>query len=121
MQIDRYFGPKLRPFGRNSKPVTLKSQRHLEWISEQPCIVTEKVNSEYVKVDAHHVQLKSQGVNDYLTVPLEHTLHMQLHRQGLDYFQGHHLVEVKDALIAKLVERIIELEGQVGTKRNVRG
>ena len=117
MQLDRYYGPELRPFGQNSKPVKLTNAKHLKWIREQPCIITGKTGD---TIDAHHVQRKAQGINDYLTVPLDHILHTQLHAQGVDYFQHHHRLDFKDALIAKLVERIIGLEKRVGGKRNGR-
>lgn len=115
MEIERYYGPGIRPFGRLSKPTDIKSKKHLNWIREQPCVISGLVGETIV---AHHVHRKAQGINDYLTVPLDSTLHDQLHGQGVEYFQGHHLVDLKDAMIAKLVERILELE--VGDKRNAR-
>jgi len=110
MNLDRYYGPILRPFGTNTKPVKLQSKEHLKWIKEQPCYVSGYIGDE---VDAHHVQKKSQIRNDYLTVPIRHGLHMQYHGQGQQYFQDHHLVNEEHALIAKLVERIIDLEAEL--------
>ncbi len=105
MELDRYFSPKLTPFGRLSKPVRLDSKKHLEWIRSQPCIVTGIYG-----VDAHHVIRKSQGLNDYTTVPLRHSKHMDLHNTGIYEFEAQHGIDFKDAIIAKLVERIRELE-----------
>jgi len=111
MDIERYYGPKLRPFNKLSKPVKILCDRHLEWIRKQPCIITgESGGSEGEKIVAHHVQLKSHGTVDYLTVPMKSRLHDNAHAQGLDYFSSAHKIDFKDALIAKLVERVVDLE-----------
>ena len=117
MHINRYFGTAIMPFGRNSKPPTFRNEKHLKWIRRLPCVVSGLSGD---TIDAHHVHLKSQGVNDYLTVPLDHELHMELHAHPVEDFQDHHLVDLKDALIAKLVERIIFLESAVGEMGNAR-
>lgn len=108
MNIERYLK---KPFGSLSKPKKYLAKKHLAWIRKQQCVVS---GVEGDTIDAHHVQRKAQGVNDYLAVPLDHVLHNQLHSQGVEYFQGFHRVDLKDALIAKLVERIIDLESKVG-------
>ena len=117
MHIERYYSPEIMPFGRNSKPPSFTSEKHLKWIRRLPCVVS-GVSGD--TIEAHHVHRKAQGTNDYLTVPLDSMLHAQLHAQGVEYFQGHHLVDFKDALLAKLVERIILLESEVGDMRNAR-
>ena len=91
MDIERYYGPKLRPFNILSKPVKILCDRHLEWIRKQPCIITgESGGSEGDKIVAHHVQLKSHGTVDYLTVPMKSRLHDNAHaqcQQGRDGLQ----------------------------------
>ena len=106
MNIDRYFSPKLKPFGNLSKPVVLKSRKHIQWIKDRKCAASGQIG----QVDAHHVQLRSKGLNDYLTIPLRHDIHMQGHQEGFDVIEGLHGFDIKDALIAALCERVWELE-----------
>jgi len=111
MNVGRYFGPKLRPFGNLSKPVALKSPAHLEWIREQPCIVS---GLEGQQIISHHVQRKSHGLNDYLTVPLTHEIHTAFHTEtGPEVFEEKHSMDFKDAMLAKLCERVMELEKEL--------
>lgn len=110
MNANRYYSPHVRPFGLDWKPVTILDPKHLKWIRKQPCVVNERYMADTV---AHHVQRKAQGVNDFMTVPLYHTLHDELHTGGAETFEQKYGVDLKDALIAKLVERIMVLEGRI--------
>lgn len=64
-------------------------------------------------IDAHHVLRRSQGENDYLTVPLRHDIHMRGHTEGFDQVEGEFAIDIKDAMIACLVERMQELEEEL--------
>ena len=115
MNIQRYLGPRLRQFGDLSKPVTLKSLAYLDFIRTQPCIATGSTEG----IDAHHVLRKSQGQIDYLTVPLRHDIHIgELHGKGERFVENKYGVVIEEAMIAKMVERIWELELQLGKIRN---
>lgn len=105
IRIERYYGPTLRPFGNLSKPVKIIDEDYLDWIREQPCVV-----SGHTHVVAHHVQRKSQGRNDYLTVPLTHELHTELHKIGVETFEKKHAVDLAKAVTAKLVEYLYSLK-----------
>ena len=105
MNIDRYSGHRLDPFGSLSKSRSMPNKQHIEWIKNRRCIVTKKVGP-----DAHHVLRKSQGLNDYATLPLSHESHMELHSMGVQSFENKHGIDMKDALIATLIDRIVELE-----------
>lgn len=89
------------------KQIKLRNEKHLKWIRKRPCIVTGQEG-----VDAHHIQRKSQGLNDYTAVPLNHELHVgKLHSElGWEKFEQEYNIDFKDALIATLIERIVELE-----------
>jgi hypothetical protein len=103
----RYLSQEIVPMWTRFVPLKLKSKKHIEFIRDLPCIITGKPNP-----DPHHVLRKSQGLNDYLTVPLCHELHHELHNIGVKSFSEKYNIDFKDALIAKLVERIYELEGE---------
>lgn len=107
MNIERYLSTRVRVYGNLSKPMSLKSPSHLAFIRKQKCIVTGSCS------EPHHIQTKRRGVNDYLTVPLSHDSHMRLHNMGMESFQYDCGIDLKDALIAKLIERIMELEASV--------
>jgi len=111
LHIERYYSPELRPFGELSKPKSIKNKKHILWIREQPCVVS---GIEGPTIVAHHVHRKAQGVNDLLTVPLDSSIHNELHTSGVKTFQDQHRVNLDHALIAKLVERILYLEKQMG-------
>ncbi len=105
MNLDRYYGPELRP-SPLSKPVKLISEAHLDWVREQPCVVTGRYG-----VDAHHHQKKSQIRNDFTAIPLVHEIHVpELHSIGEQFVEDKYAVDLKDCLIAKLVERCWLLE-----------
>lgn len=112
MNIDRYYSAQLRPMGRLSKPIKLRKESHLKWIRQRACAVSGVIGDGGL-VAAHHVQRKSHVVNDYLTVPLAHHLHSELHTEGVQKFEDTHAVSLEHALIAQLVERIIDLEAQL--------
>jgi len=109
MNIERYYSRNLRPFGLLSKPIKLKNEKHLKWIRSRACVVSGIEDG----VEAHHVQRKSQTLNDYLTVPLTKNHHQELHTGGVEKFQDSHAISLELALIAQLVERIIDLESQL--------
>lgn len=112
MNIDRYYSKALRPFGILSKPVKLQNENHLKWIRARACVVSGIEDG----IEAHHVQRKSQTLNDYLTVPLTTSNHSQLHTMGVEKFQDSHAISLEQALIAQLVERIMDLESQLRDK-----
>ena len=112
LTCERYYSSALKPFGRLSKPLSFKSKKHLDFIRGTECIINQQPYP-----DAHHVHKKSQGLNDYLTVPLSHSLHMELHGMEVQSFEDKHRINLKDALIARLVERILLLEAEVGEPR----
>lgn len=107
LNIDRYFSPRFRPFGNLSKIVKVKNKKHRDYIKQLPC----KVTGTEVISDCHHVRRKSQIQNDYLTIPLCSTIHNELHLLGIETFQNKHGIDLKDCLIATLVEKIMVLEG----------
>lgn len=109
MNISRYFSSNLM-YNEFSKTKKIQSKPHLEWIRNQPCVVTGHRSYDN---DAHHVQRKSQGLNDYATVPLRHDIHMELHLRGITTFETEHGMDFRDALIAKLCERIFVLEDRI--------
>ena len=101
MNLDRYYGPTLKPFGALSKPVRLESKDHLAWIKEQPCVATGIIG-----VDAHHHQKKSQIKNDYTAIPLLHEIHLgELHGVSDEFVEEKYAIDLKECLIAKLIER----------------
>lgn len=104
MNIGRYYSDGfLTKLGFKPK---LRSRAHLEFIKRMPCICTGAY-----PVDAHHVQRKAQGINDYACIPLSHEVHLgELHQKGVKFVEDKYGVDLKDALIAKLIERIWELE-----------
>ena len=114
MNLDRYYGPALRP-SPLSKPVKLISEDHLRWIRQQPCVATGR---EHYQVDAHHHQKKSQIRNDYTAIPLLHEIHIgELHGKSDMFVEDKYRIDLKDALIAKLVERCWLLETELKEAR----
>lgn len=111
MNIERYYNSELKPFAL-SKPVKIIDNKHLDWIRDRPCVVTKSTG----RNDAHHVQYKSDIQNDLLSVPLRHDIHMRGHSEGWAKVESEFGVDIKDALIATLVERILFLEAQNGRK-----
>lgn len=102
MNLRRYWSPRLMARGALSKEPILRSERHLEWVRSRPCVSTGRWG-----VDAHHVLRRSHGVNDYTAIALTHEEHMRLHTEG-----EIGICEMT-ALIATLIERVIELERQI--------
>lgn len=105
MNIERYFDQKLLRVGGITKSHKIESKSYLDWIRAKPCIITGTIGC-----DAHHVQRKSHGTNDFLAIPLSHAVHVDLHNVGFFGFESKHGVDLKDAVIAKLVERVEFLE-----------
>lgn len=116
IDIERYLGPELRPFGKLSNTLKVINRKHLEWIRSRPCIVSgdTKLTHSLYTIDAHHVRPRGQGQNDLLGVPLRHDLHMELGHIPEAEFEMKHSIDFKDALISQLVQRIIILEASVG-------
>jgi len=110
MNIDRYYSSVLRPYGRLSKPVKLVNKKYREWVASRACVVSGYEGEEVVP---HHHQLKAQIQNDYTCVPLRSDLHNQLHSGGVQTFEEVNVVNLDHALIAQLIERILELEAQM--------
>ena len=118
MNVERYiYTPQLyRP---NERRKLFINKKHLDWVRGLRCFVSGQTQDGYEHIDAHHLQLKSQGQNDYTAVPLAHPLHDYLHSgcesgdAGVAHFENKHGVDFKDALIATLVRRIMILEGRI--------
>lgn len=91
------------PFGRLSKSPVMLSEKYLDWIRTQPCVITGMEG-----VDAHHAIYKSQAKNDLSAVPLIHKLHMELHahKYGVEGFEKDHGICFKEIMLAKLMEYI---------------
>ena len=94
MNIERYLSSV--PIQR----IRAKNEQHLIWVKSLPCVVSGDHG-----VDAHHLQLKSRGRSDLTCIPLTHALHMECHAIGQDTFETKYGVDLKDALIATLVEK----------------
>lgn len=110
MNIERYYSKALRPFGQLNKPIKLINKKHLKWIRSRACVIS---STEGDQIVAHHHQRRSQTQNDYLTIPLSDELHQDLHTVGIQTFEETHSVNLDEALIAQLVERIIHLESEL--------
>ena len=108
MNVERYFQSGVKLFGTIDRK-KLRNEKHLKWIRSRFCYITGKPAEE-----AHHEQKKSQGRNDFLTLPMTVEKHNEYHTTPLAKFEVNNSVDVKDALIAQLVERILFLEGIVG-------
>lgn len=111
MHLDRYWSAVIRhAWGRRSPDMI--SAKHLAWVRQRPCLVSMLLggDSAFTHVDAHHVVPRSRGTNDYTAIPLRHPLHMEGHQIGWASFEKKHAVDIKDALIATLIERVWELE-----------
>lgn len=114
MNLNRYYVSKiLKPFGRLSKPPELLSRRYLDWIRSRPCVATGFICG----VDAHHVLKKSQGKNDFAAIPLRHDVHIEGHTSGWESVEEKYSFDVKDALIATLIERVWTLEEELHGRR----
>lgn len=85
----------------------LTSESHLEWVRGLSCAVTGRPWPE-----AHHVQLKAQGRNDFTAIPLTAEAHRCRHDQSSKTFEQVYNAEEKDILIAVLIAKIIDLEGK---------
>lgn len=107
-QLVKYFGPELMPFGRNSKQPTFIDKKYLEWIRQQPCVVTGNPCNN----DAHHVIFKSQAKNDYSAIPLRHDEHMKLHnhKEGVDGYAEDNDIDFSVIIAAKLMQYIKHLK-----------
>lgn len=93
------------------KTPMIESKKHMEWIKHRACVATGLMNPE--SVDVHHVQFRSHGRNDYTAVPLRHDIHIgELHGKSTEFVEDRYSFDIKDALIATLIERIYELEEQ---------
>lgn len=108
MNIDRYYSERLKPYGKLSKPVKILNPNHLAFIRNQPCLITGMPMGN----DAHHLQKKSQIRNDFTAVPLRHDVHMEFHSIEWTNFEAKYAIDLKDALIAQLIERIMVLENK---------
>lgn len=114
LRLERYYTRLLMPFGKASKSPVLTSKRHMAWLHERPCIATGAA-----QVDAHHVQFRSHGQNDYTAVPLTHELHMRGHSMGFDQVEIPYSIDLKDALIATLIERVYDLECELNLRKPI--
>jgi hypothetical protein len=111
LRLERYYSQDLMPWGSMSKIPVLSSPAHIDWIKRRACVISKQYGA-----DAHHVQFRSHGLNDYTAIPLRHDLHMRGHQAGFDKLEDEHGVSMKDALIATLVERVAFLEIALGLR-----
>lgn len=119
MNLRRYYSPEMIDERGRLRP--LQSKSHLAWVAEKSCIVSRSdgkiyYGNDFTKVDCHHVELRSRSggnTNDYTCVPMLHKLHGEYHRTGHDTFENKYAFDMKDALIATLIERVVELEGML--------
>lgn len=89
------------------KQWNMKSSKYLDFIREQPCVVS-GVNG----VDAHHVLRKSQSSNDYLCVPLDHALHMELHSTGVETFERKYSICLQACAVSFLIGYTLKEAGK---------
>lgn len=83
------------------------SKSHLEFLKKEACICTNRFG-----VDVHHVQRVARGRNDYLAVPVTHEIHLgEIHQKGDSFVENKYCIDFKDAVIAMLIKRIIQLGG----------
>lgn len=111
MMLHRYYSERLMPFP-HGKPPVLRSESHLKWVRARSCVATGMG-----RCDAHHVLRRSQGVNDYAAIPLSHEAHMELHTRGEMWIERKYGIDLTEALIATLVERISGLEEELRCAR----
>lgn len=105
LRLEQFYSAELMPFGSRSKAPVFVSVKHIEWIRRRACVITRQPG-----VDAHHVQFRSSGLNDYTAIPLQHEAHMLGHASGFDKLESLHGISLERALIATLVERVAYLE-----------
>jgi len=116
MNLDRYYGPRMRQDQRvQGNLIDMSSQWHTNWLAEQPCIInnTSKklLYGTFTKIDVHHQERRRGGrKNDFTGLPMTHDMHMEYHSIGHDSFERKYAVDMRDALIATLIERVHFLE-----------
>lgn len=111
LRLGKYYSDNLMPWARSKTPVLI-SQAHMDWVRRRVCVYRRSPG-----VDAHHVQFRSHGQNDYTAIPLSHDVHMDGHSRGFDKIEAACGIDLKDALIATLVERVYELECELKLRR----
>lgn len=106
MNISRYFGPDILPLGKMSKIPKIESKDYREWVKGLPCLVSGEFG-----VDPHHLQRKAQGINDYTCVPLTRLKHSEYHHIGHLSFQKKYEIDLRDSLIETLTKALLNLDG----------
>ena len=105
MNISKYFSSDFKRKIMYQKNVFV-SKEHVAFLRRHECIFTAKP-----QVDVHHVQRRSQGHNDYLALPIAHEIHLgEIHQKGDLFVEEKYSIDFKDAIIAKLIERLVTLE-----------
>ena len=68
----------------NLKQPVLRDRRYLDWLREQPCIITGLCGSEQNSVDPAHIGTLGKGIKspDNEALPLAHSLHLLAHQRG---------------------------------------
>lgn len=89
------------------KPLKTSDQKYLKFIRSQPCVITGVTGT----LDAHHVLLKSQRREplDYLTVPLRHDLHMELHNSGVQTFEQKYCICLQACAVALFIKYVMDV------------
>lgn len=87
---------------------THRSARYLDFIRQQPCVV-----SGFCAVVAHHTSKAGVALkgSDYLTVPLTPELHSELHTIGQESFQRKYNVDFSVCITRLLSAYVNGLEG----------
>lgn len=85
-----------------------KSDEYLNWIREQPCVVTGMMGETIV---AHHVRVGTGGgmglkPSDYFCVPLDSHQHMLLHQIGERTYWSQRCVSVFNVILELNLEFI---------------
>lgn len=61
----------------------IKDRKYLDYLREQPCIITGLRSSEYEAVDPAHIGTAGKGLKtDDEALPLLHSIHAECHRRG---------------------------------------
>lgn len=69
------------------KKLRTKAPDYLEWIRQQPCIVTGQLSGPgFKRVDPAHCDTVGSGGSDFTALPLSRLYHSEQHNLGMDTF-----------------------------------
>lgn len=98
MTFDRYLEPYIPFVHPKQFREFLTDESHLRRVREMSCAICHSPES-----DPDHLQLKSQGRNDYSCIPLCRKHHRERHDLGNQQFQEKYRIDLQSALIATLI------------------